>query len=264
MSIINNKYKLLQKINEGEYGVIYKGTNIRTKEDVAIKLERIEYDLKMLKHESSLYNYLRGIKCVPTLKWYGKQGAYYYMVTNLLGSSLSDDVKNNEPIYSLEFIANIAIKLIRIVQTIHEKKLIHRDIKPANFLYDKPDNRENLFIIDFGLCRSYVNHTDDEHIPMKKTHGLIGSPNYASINAHLHNELGRRDDIESLGYTLLFLYKKRINWAKCTHDTDIIRAKQNIVYDPTLTEPLRAYFIYTFALNFEAEPDYDFLCELFL
>ena len=63
---------------------------------------------------------------------------------------------------------------------------------------------KRLFIIDFGFCKSYL--IDGEHMPQKKTHNLIGTHTYASINAHRFIELSRRDDIESLGYMLIYFY----------------------------------------------------------
>jgi serine/threonine protein kinase len=53
---------------------------------------------------------------------------------------------------------------------------------------------------------------NNEHILMKKTNNLIGSLNYASINAHEFNELSRRDDLESLGYMLMYFYLGELPW----------------------------------------------------
>ena len=58
MSLIGNKYILLEQIGEGSFGSIYKGENIRTKEKVAIKIESIKDETKLLKNESSIYQYL--------------------------------------------------------------------------------------------------------------------------------------------------------------------------------------------------------------
>jgi serine/threonine protein kinase len=52
MNIINKKYKLIEKIGEGSFGLIYKGQNIRTGEYVAIKVETINSNIRLLKNES--------------------------------------------------------------------------------------------------------------------------------------------------------------------------------------------------------------------
>ena len=58
MNVINNKYKIIEKLGAGCFGEIYKGENIRTKERVAIKVEPISNNLKLLKNESVVYQYL--------------------------------------------------------------------------------------------------------------------------------------------------------------------------------------------------------------
>ena len=90
MELINNKYLLMGEIGKGSFGSIYKGKNIRTNEEVAVKREYIHDQLKLLKNESKIYQYLNGCNCVPNVKWYGRDNRYYYMVINLLGNSLQD------------------------------------------------------------------------------------------------------------------------------------------------------------------------------
>ena len=82
MELINKKYKLIEKIGNGTFGTIYKGQNIRTNEYVAIKMEAIESQLKLLKNESIVYQYLNGCEGIPNVKWFGKDRSHYYMVLN--------------------------------------------------------------------------------------------------------------------------------------------------------------------------------------
>jgi serine/threonine protein kinase len=155
MAVINNKYKLLEKIGEGCFGSIFKGKNIRSNEEVAIKIEPIATQTKMLKNESIIYQYLLNTNGIPSIKWYGKDECNYYMVLNLLGESLQI-VKDNVEFFSLKATLQIGIQLVYLLQTIHDKGLIHRDIKPDNFLFGLNDNRNRLYLIDYGLSKSYI------------------------------------------------------------------------------------------------------------
>ncbi len=260
MTIINNKYTILHKIGSGSFGSIYKGQNIRTKEYVAIKVEPINTDLKLLKNESNIYQYLRGCNGIPNVKWFGKDNNNYYMVINLLYESLQD-LKNKLHIFSLRLVLKIGIKILDLLKTIHEKGLIHRDIKPDNFLFG-PNGYNDLYIIDFGFCKSYIDN--NVHKPIKATHSMIGSRNYASIMSHNCYELSRRDDIESLSYMLCYFCKGTLPWSNECNETIIIHQKEQLVlynddYPSVIVELLR----YARALKYEETPNYSLLINTF-
>jgi casein kinase I family protein HRR25 len=251
MEIINKKYLLLDKIGSGCFGSIYKGQNVRTKEFVAIKVEPIELDIKLLKNESKIYQYLHGCDCVPIVKWFGKDTSNYYMVINLLGNSLQD-LMNKMKRFSLVLTLKIGIKVVNILKTIHEKGLVHRDIKPDNFLFSLTQPNE-LFLIDFGFCKSYIQN--EQHIKIKKNSSLIGSKNYASVMSHKLFELSRRDDLESLGYMLIYFYTGSLPWNNISDEEIIINLKTNILnsdYPSVLLDFLRNIR----SMKFEEKPNY--------
>ena len=242
--IINNKYKILERIGEGAFGSIYRGQNIRTLELVAIKIEPIGNETKLLKNESIVYQYLNNVDGIPTVKWFGKDEENYYMVIQLLGESLQS-IKNKRDCFSLKLVLQIGIHIIELLKTIHEKGLVHRDIKPDNFLLGLDSDSKRIFIIDFGFCKSYL--FDGKHVPQKRTHNLIGSRTYASINAHNCIELSRRDDLESLGYMLIYFYAGVLPWQLDTSNVHmnanehIIRSKQDIMENTNIPKILTNY-----------------------
>ena len=265
MALINHKYKLLEKIGEGCFGSIFKGKNIRSNEEVAIKIEPIATQTKLLKNESIIYHYLLNTNGIPSVKWYGKDELNYYMVLNLLGESLQT-VKDNVCFFSLKATLQIGIQIVSLLQTIHDKGLIHRDIKPENFLFGLNDKKNQLYIIDFGFCRTFINNDTKVHIPMAKLSNLIGSQTYASINAHNYIELSRRDDLESLFYMLIYFVRKQplewqnidINCNNREKNTMIKEKKLNTIENPDVTIP--SVFINCLrtmrGLEFEDRPNY--------
>jgi serine/threonine protein kinase len=260
-NIINKKYKLLEKIGNGSFGSIYKAENIRTKELVAIKVENIESETKLLKNESIIYQYLSNIQGIPSIKWYGKDSTNYYMVINLLGDSF-EIIKKKKNFFSLKLTLEIGIKLVQLLKTIHERGLIHRDIKPDNFLLGPNNDNKQIYLIDFGFCKSYIH--ENKHIEMKKTSSLIGSKTYASINAHNFIELSRRDDLESLGYLLLYFYLGTLKWkdiSDLNNSQDVNKVikkmKTDILEDVSIPNILLDYLRYVRCLDFDKKPDYD-------
>ena len=209
MYLINKKYKVIKQIGAGAFGTIFKGINIRTNEMVAIKIELISDELKILKYESNIYKILDKLDCIPKIKWYGKDDLYYYMVIELLGNSLENLLQISEKI-KLKTILQIGINILNILMKIHERGFIHRDIKPENFLLtiNKPTK---IYIIDFGISKPYL--INNKHIEFKLTHQFIGTQNFASINTHDFYEQSRRDDLESLAYILIYFYFGKLEWS---------------------------------------------------
>ena len=253
MNLINNKYKIIEKLGAGCFGEIYKGENIRTDEKVAIKVEPISNNLKLLKNESVIYQYLVGTTGIPNVKWFGKDTTNYYMVLNLLGDSLQTLI-NNKKIFSLKLVLQVGLQIIFTLKSIHEKDLVHRDIKPDNFLLG---NKKQIYIIDFGFCKSLANITN-----VKKTTGLIGSLTYASLNAHNYTELSYRDDLESLGYMLIYFYQGFLDWQKTEDIKLIIQMKQNVVDNEKIPIVLRDFLRSVRTLEFKEMPDYNTLISL--
>jgi serine/threonine protein kinase len=92
---------------------------------------------------------------------------------------------------------------------IHSRHLIHRDIKPENFVM-RNDTSELCYCIDFGLSKRYRNPHTLAHIPYRVGKSLTGTPRYASISNHLGVEQARRDDVEAIGYVLVYFLKGRL------------------------------------------------------
>jgi len=217
-------YKLLEELGRGQFGVVYKGVNNITKEEVAIKIEN-KQTTKLLKREANILLLLSKEEGFPRLKWYGSTENVYYMVFDLLGVSLAELKKRSDEI-PLIIIKRLAKKMVRLVEIVHDYHLLHRDIKPENFLFDLIDY-DKLYLIDFGLSKSYTN-TNNIHVPENIITNCIGTQEFVSLNIHERKNPSRRDDLESIIYIIYYLLIPTDKWIKSDEEKEIIIFKQSL------------------------------------
>ena len=109
------------------------------------------------------------------------------------------------------------------------------------------------------------------HIPYKDGKGLTGTARYVSINTHLGIEQSRRDDIEGLGYILVYFMKGKLPWQglKANNRKEkyekIKEKKMDISLDilcQGLPDEFKIFIQYARDLKFEDSPDYSYLKKL--
>ena len=191
---------------------------------------------------------------------------------DLLGSSLEDMFTVCNKRFSLKTALMLADQMISRVQHVHRMSFVHRDIKPDNFLMGL-DNRANIVnIIDFGLAKRYRDPRTRVHIPLREGKNFTGTARYASINTHLGTEQSRRDDLESLGYVILYFLKGTLPWQGLRAATK--KVKYEKISEKKISTPVSqlthglpseftTYFEYCRSLRFEEDPNYDHLRKMF-
>ena len=201
--LIFKKYKILNLIGKGSFGLVFRGKNMSDNTEVAIKIEDWKKKGNLLETEANFLYFLKGFG-IPEVKSFGIYGKYKVLVQNLLGNSLEDIFEQFNKKFTIKDICMIGIQLMDRFEFIHSKYIVHRDIKPDNLVVDLETNKI-IYLIDFGLSKKYRSSRTGNHIKFSKPKRLTGTVRYSSANALTGKEQSRRDDLESIGYVLIFL-----------------------------------------------------------
>ena len=263
-----NKYLCIKKIGQGSFGQIYEA--FYNNEKFALKFENRKNNYNLLQNEAAIINYLKGPN-IPFVKSFGFTSQYNILVMQLLGKSL-ENLLMERKIFSLKTVCMVGYQMINILEFIHEKHILHRDIKPDNFVMGLDELSNIVYLIDFGLAKKYRSMTTLIQYPMVKKNKLTGTARYASINALKGYEHSRRDDLESVGYILIYFLKGKLPWQGIHTKTKeekykkILEKKVEISSNELcdgIPKEFAEFLEYIKNLGYNEKPEYEMLRHLF-
>jgi serine/threonine protein kinase len=175
--------------------------------DCAAKIEK--KDKNNLLYEYKIYKVIGKLRGLPNIIGFVNTGQNNILLMEKMDSCLMKMI-NKYKKFKIKIVLKIFIQALHILKKIHKRCVIHRDIKPSNFMLKDKE----LKLIDFGLAKI---HADEERIIGNGR--IIGTLRYCSINAHESCELSYKDDLESLGFTMVYFMKGQLPWQHVRYET---------------------------------------------
>jgi len=288
-NVIRNPQTLhiVRQLGRGAFGQVYLMRDSRDNREYAVKTEPLDAAIRQLPYEWRVYRRLQGCLGIPPVYafWEDPELNRCCLAMEALGPSLEHRLK---ALSEWDVVNWIAPKALAIVESVHGRDFVHRDIKPENFMSGTDPNSQELSLVDMGLCKRYRS-TGHGHIPYRDGKNLTGTVRYASLNTHAGVEQSRRDDLESLGYMLIYLVAKHLPWmnvkmeplnesatiearqlARTAHGRRVGEIKQAMTPEKLCESVSQAsrsafvrYFTYVRSLEFDATPDYSLLASYF-
>ncbi|KAG6723706.1 hypothetical protein I3842_03G221400 [Carya illinoinensis] len=275
-------YKLDRKLGKGGFGQVFVGRRVTggtgrngsDASEVALKFEprKSKGGHCGPPYEWQVYSNLNGCYGLPLVHYKGKQGDYYILVMDMLGPSLWDVWNSYNQMLSEEMVACIAVEAISILEQLHYKGFVHGDVKPENFLLGQPGtpNEKKLYLVDLGLASRWKDASSGRHVDYDQKPDIFrGTVRYASVHTHLGRTGSRRDDLESLAYTLVFLLRGKLPWQGYVGENKgFLVCKKKMATPPeTLCclcpPPFQQFLEMVTNMRFDEEPNYSKLISLF-
>lgn len=204
--VLVDRFKIINLIGKGTFGKVYSAKDLLEKHDVAVKVEVKKGNRSQLVNESKILQELQGLTGFPKIIFSGKHDDLNILVMELLGNSIRSKFIEMNKSFSLQTIVLLTEQMLERIKSLHDKNYFHRDIKPQQFVLPLKQNDKKIFMIDFGLSKKFKNKLG-MHLQYSENNSFAGTYHYASINAQNGIQQGRRDDLESMMYSIAYLFR---------------------------------------------------------
>jgi eukaryotic-like serine/threonine-protein kinase len=201
-------YQLLKLINVGGMAEVYRGRDLASNREVAVKvlppaLAADPQYVTRFKYEAALVGKLAHPNIVPIIS-FGEEGPYLYLVMPLLKGSMRDVLNQGRSLDPIDAVT-VTMQISSALAAVHALGLIHRDVKPDNILLG--ENR--ALLTDFGITRQ-IEANQSEHIQTLAGTGLpVGTPQYMAPEQLNGGRVDQRADLYALGAVLYELLTGR-------------------------------------------------------
>lgn len=166
---------------------------------------------------------------IPSRHWYGREAPYNVLIINCLNFTLEESISKCHNIslvfsyahqmvfifsalYNPRHLAHITLLQLSCLESMHSQNCIHRDVKPTNFMTGIGKLSNQIFLIDFGLAQLFCDPSTRRHIPLISGLKTVGTIAFTSINSHLGLMQSHHDDLESLMYSIVYLFCGWLPW----------------------------------------------------
>ena len=198
------KYKILSKLGDGSYGVVFLAVNIMTKQNIAMKkikkVKENEIDDMEIKNEIDILKKLDHPNIVKIIEFYSTPKAYYIITDFCSCGELYNQIKHQ---YTENQLAVLFYQVFSGLNYLHSKNIVHRDLKLENILIseiekDKETNEKYFWvkIIDFGTAKIFEKNKNEK--------AVVGSSYYIAPEV-LHKNYNEKCDTWSVGVILYML-----------------------------------------------------------
>lgn len=213
---IAGRWEITRFIEMGGCGKVYQARDSRSGDIVAVKLATIDSTTNDVRHEKMMYEKLwryPGMVCIPKVLHYEMFHGKPLLILTHHGPTIFTKFIMLGGRLSIKSAIMTGFQVLVTVEAIHQAGFVHCDIKPDNILMGNQRRSETEHVIDFSHSRRFLDPQGNHVLKERREHGsMAGTIRFSSRNSHFQNNLSRRDDIESIGYLIVYLISSTLPW----------------------------------------------------
>lgn len=209
--VVAGKYKVMEELGRGAYGVVFRAEQLELGRSVALKTllpqAFLQEDIVQRFHrEAQLIARLDHVNVIK-LYDYGVDGLLYMAVEYVEGRTLSELIKAEAPL-PLPKVTEIIMQILDALEYAHSEGIVHRDLKPENIvlLKTQPDEGtvdEVVKVLDFGIAKlTRGDHEENQLKTLTADGTVLGTPHYMSPENIVGDNVDHKTDLYAVGVIL--------------------------------------------------------------
>lgn len=231
-TVLDNRYKLIEKIGSGGMADVYKGKDLLLDRIVAVKILHSSFAadndfITRFRHEAQAAGKLTHPNIVGIYDVGCENDVHYIVMEYVEGKTLKEYIQSH-PHISIDTAVRIAIEIGTALGEAHGSGIIHCDIKPHNILLTE---HHTVKVTDFGIARAINSST------VVNKEGILGSVHYLSPEQAAGDTITEKTDIYSLGIVLYEMLTHHLPFEGETAVSIALKHMQDDIPRPTKFNP---------------------------
>jgi DNA-binding response OmpR family regulator len=205
-TLLDETYRLEEKIGEGGFGAVYRGTHLRLQRPVAVKVLRsisgVDSDVQLarFRREGIAACRIAHPNAVEVLDFGVSSTGIAYLVMELLNGTTYGTLLRKSHTLPLARTGAIVAPVCDALEAAHAAGIVHRDVKPDNVFLHVNGGEEVVKVVDFGIAKLVDDSLPENDVTQHGT--FIGTPTYMAPERLMGSSYDTRSDIYSVGVML--------------------------------------------------------------
>jgi len=222
---LNHRYIVEDKIGEGGFGAVFRGKQIATGREVALKIlhphnVNDETIVARFRREAEACSKLRDPHTVTTYDFDETPDGILYLAMELLRGRALHHLQKAEGPLGATRVLRILDQVAASLTEAHANGIVHRDMKPENVFIESRGGEDHVKVLDFGIAKVM---SDDRQVPALTAVGqTLGTLEFMSPEQLRGNKLDGRSDIYALGMMAYEMLTGKLPFQSAKTPIDII------------------------------------------
>jgi serine/threonine-protein kinase len=223
---LNNRYLVERKIGEGGFGAVFKGKQLATGRDVALKILHPHNVsdatvVARFRREAEACSRLRDPHTVITYDFDETEDGVLFLAMELLHGKSLQQIQRGEGALEPHRVLGILDQVAQALGEAHKQGIVHRDMKPENVIVEKRGEDDFVKVLDFGIAK--IVSGDGARGPALTAIGqTVGTLEFMSPEQLRGKQLDGRSDIYALGMMAYEMLTGELPFKGAQSSTEVI------------------------------------------